>query len=51
MTTVVVVFWGVMIFACIAWYNLLIFNLGIQGRREIEGLTRAFDRRDEERNE
>jgi hypothetical protein len=48
--TVFVVFWSVMIFASIAWYGFLIFYVGWKGGREIKAMTRAFDRRDEERN-
>ena len=51
MNTVFIVFWSVMIFASIAWYGFLIFYVGIKGGREIKAMTRAFDRRDEERNE
>jgi hypothetical protein len=47
MNTIFVVFWGVMIFASIAWYGFLIFYVGIKGGREIIAMTRAFDRRDE----
>ena len=51
MITVFVVFWSVMIFASIAWYGFLIFYVGWKGGREIKAMTRAFDRRDEERKE
>ena len=51
MITVFVVFWSVMIFVSIAWYGFLIFYVGWKGGREIKAMTRAFDRRDEERKE
>ena len=51
MITVFVVFWTVMIFASIAWYGFLLFYVGIKGGREIRAMTRAFDKRDEERKE
>jgi hypothetical protein len=51
MITLFVVFWSVMIFASVAWYGFLIFYVGIKGGREIKAMTRAFDRRDEERKE
>ena len=51
MITLFVVFWSVMIFAPVAWYGFLIFYVGIKGGREIKAMTRAFDRRDEERKE
>ena len=51
MITVFVVFWSVMIFAAIGWYGFLLFYVGIKGGREIKEMTRAFDRRDEERKE
>ena len=49
MNTVFIVFWSVMIFASIAWYGFLVFWVGYKGGREIGAMTRAFERRDEER--
>jgi hypothetical protein len=51
MNTLFIVFWSLMIFTSIAWYGFLIFYVGIKGGREIKAMTRAFDRRDEERKE
>jgi hypothetical protein len=51
MMTVFVVFWSVMIFGSIAWYGFLLFYIGYKGGREIRAMTRAFDRRDEEKKE
>ena len=51
MMTPFVIFWTLMIFGSIAWYGFLIFYVGIKGWREIKVMTRAFDRRDEERKE
>ena len=46
MMTCFVLFWGVMIFASIAWYGFLIFYVGYKGGREIKTLIRAFEQRD-----
>jgi hypothetical protein len=51
MSTPFVVFWTIMIFASIAWYGFLVFYVGYKGGREIKAMTRAFDRRDEERKQ
>jgi len=51
MITPFVVFWTIMIFASIAWYGFLVFYVGYKGGREIKAMTRAFDRRDEERKQ
>ncbi len=46
-----VIFWTVMIFASILWYGFLIFYVGIKGGRELRAMTRAFARRDDEREQ
>jgi hypothetical protein len=51
MITPFVVFWTIMIFASMAWYGFLVFYVGYKGGREIKAMTRAFDRRDEERKQ
>jgi hypothetical protein len=51
MMTPFVVFWTLMIFASIAWYGFLVFYVGYKGGREIKAMTKAFEQRDEERNE
>lgn len=42
MTTVFIVFWGVLIAASIAWYAFLVFYVGIKAGREIREMTRRL---------
>ena len=41
-----VLFWGLLIFASIAWYGFLVFYIGAKGGRELWAMTRRFEKRD-----
>ena len=44
MTTFLIWFWSVLIFASIAWYGFLVFYVGIKAGREVKQLTEALSR-------
>jgi hypothetical protein len=50
MTTVLIVFWALMIFASIAWYASLLFYVGYKGGYEILRMARSLAERPQEEN-
>jgi hypothetical protein len=45
MTSLLVWFWAVLLFASIAWYGFLVFYVGWKAGREILTLTSTLERR------
>jgi hypothetical protein len=48
MSSVLIWFWALMIFASIAWYALLLFYVGVKGGYEIFRMARDLSERPEE---
>jgi len=46
MTSFLVIFWAILIFASIAWYGFLVFYVGIKAGREIRQMTRSLSRQE-----